>query len=159
MHWFVWLVVLGGHLQTVSEYWIYWKFTSSALWTGFLCWDEEEAWFLPSHAGTGHELRQRCSRYLLRFACFLTKGGAQKWIVALSLFEEQEYLLLTGLWGCKALLEMDVAVPTFGLRYVHGLLRLGSPPEAEGSVSNMPWRSTQHTRPSRPSVLGDGCST
>lgn len=120
----------------------------SVLWTG-------------SQPKTGHEQRQGCSRCLPHFASFLAKDAAvraQKWVVALSLFEEQECLLLTGLWGCEALLEMDIAVPVFVLHYIHRLLMQGSSPEAEGCVSSMTCGSTQHTQQSHPPLVGGGCS-
>lgn len=45
----------------------------------------------------------------------------QNQIAVLGLFEEGEYLLLMGSWGCEALVEMDIVVPTLGLGHVHGL--------------------------------------
>lgn len=54
--------VLGGHLQTVSKYWIYWKFTSSALGTGSFGWVEEEA---CNVTGAGDGWRQGCAPFCL----------------------------------------------------------------------------------------------
>lgn len=87
----------------------------SVLWPGSLSWDEEEVWSPPSHPRTAGEGRQGCSRSLLHFACFLTKGAAlraQNCTVTLSLFGELENQLLTALWGCEALLEVVIVVTT-----------------------------------------------